>query len=286
MIKNLLMKNHALAILTCLIILGHSSSVLGQQAAQSAGWKLGVQSWTFRNFSFAEALDRIKELNLRYVEAYPGQKIGGGIDGTMDYKMDVSRQKAILALLKSKGITLLSFGVVGPLTRQQWVTLFDFAKGMGLMNIVAEPNQEDMAYLSTLCNRYGVNIAIHNHPRPSHYWNPDALLNTLKLATGNRIGSCSDVGHWRRSGLNAVECLKKMQGKIKELHLKDVIDAKDPSEETVWGQGGNDMKGVFAELKRQNYRGPMFIEYESTPANNMSEIKQSVSFFTKTVAGL
>jgi len=280
------MKNHGIAIFLCWIILGHPSSVLGQQASQSVGWKLGVQSWTFRNFSFAEALDKIKELNLQYVEAYPGQKIGGGIDGTMDYQMDVLKQKAILALLKSKGITLLSFGVVGPLTRQQWVTLFDFAKGMGLINIVAEPNREDMAFLSTLCNRYSINIAIHNHPRPSHYWSPDTLLKTLKLATGNRIGSCSDVGHWRRSGLNAVECLKKLQGKIKELHLKDVIDAKDPSEETVWGQGGNDMKGVFTELKRQNYRGPMFIEYESTPENNMSEIKQSVSFFTKTVAGL
>ena len=44
-----------------------------------AGWKLGAQSYTFRLFSLADALKKIDSCGLKYVEAFPGQTIGGGI---------------------------------------------------------------------------------------------------------------------------------------------------------------------------------------------------------------
>jgi hypothetical protein len=43
------------------------------------GWELGSQAYTFRLFTFAEAIKKIDSCNLRYVEAFPCQKIGGGI---------------------------------------------------------------------------------------------------------------------------------------------------------------------------------------------------------------
>jgi sugar phosphate isomerase/epimerase len=39
---------------------------------------------------------------------------------------------------------------------------------------------------------------------------------------GKRIGACCDTGHWVRSGLHPVECLKKLEGRILGFHLKDV----------------------------------------------------------------
>ena len=260
------------------IFLCLSLSSFGQSKAQTLGWKLGVQAWTFRNFSFSETLDKINQLGLHYVEGYPGQKIGAGIEGGLDFNMSPEKRKLVLDLLHKKRIRLVSYGVVNIKSREEWEQVFQFGKAMGLENIVAEPKPEDLGYISLLCDKYKINIAIHNHPQPSHYWHPDTLLTALKLATSTRIGSCSDVGHWRRSGLNAVESLKKLQGHIIQVHLKDVIDAKDPSEETIWGKGGNDMKAVFTELNHQHFKGVMSIEYESNPADNMSEIKQSIAF--------
>lgn len=255
----------------------------GQSKAEKLGWKLGVQAWTFRKFSFAEALDKIKLLNLHYVEGYPGQKIGSGIEGGLDFTMNLKTRKQVLHLLHEKGIKMVSYGVVNIKSHEEWEQLFEFGKAMGLINIVAEPKPDDLGYLSLLCDKYKINIAIHNHPQPSHYWHPDTLLNALKSATSSRIGSCSDVGHWRRSGLNATESLQKMKGHIIEVHLKDVIDAKDPSEETVWGKGGNDMKAVFTELHKQHFKGVMSIEYESDPADNMKQIKESIDFLNAVV---
>ena len=36
------------------------------------------------------------------------------------------------------------------------------------------------------------------------------------------MGACADVGHWMRSGLDPVECLKKLEGHIICLHFKDL----------------------------------------------------------------
>src|SRR5580692_7568970 len=38
--------------------------------------KLGLQTYTFRRYSFAETLDLARALGLRYVQAYPGQTLG------------------------------------------------------------------------------------------------------------------------------------------------------------------------------------------------------------------
>ncbi len=37
------------------------------------GWKLGMQAYSFKEFTFYEAVDKNKALGMRYIEAYPGQ---------------------------------------------------------------------------------------------------------------------------------------------------------------------------------------------------------------------
>ena len=37
-------------------------------------WKLAIQAWSFRLFTFSEAVDKTAALGLKYIEVYPGQK--------------------------------------------------------------------------------------------------------------------------------------------------------------------------------------------------------------------
>ena len=46
----------------------------GVSAAQNDDWRLGIQAWSFRKFTFFEAVDKTASLGLKYIEAYPGQK--------------------------------------------------------------------------------------------------------------------------------------------------------------------------------------------------------------------
>ena len=98
---------------------------------------------------------------------------------------------------------------------------FDFAKDMGIETIVSEPGPDAFDTSDKLCEEYRINVALHNHPKPSRYWNPDTVLEVCK-GRSKRIGACADTGHWMRSGLNPVEQLKKLEGRIISFHFKDL----------------------------------------------------------------
>jgi sugar phosphate isomerase/epimerase len=248
-------------------------------------WKVATIAYTFRKFTFFEAIAKTKELGIQYIGGYPGQIIGKGVEGNMDYKMDTETQNKVLAHLDSQGVKLIDYGVITPQTEEDWKTLFDFAKAMGIENIVSEPAPEHLQMVSKLCDTYGINVAIHNHPAPSHYWHPDTLLASIS-GLSSRIGACADVGHWVRSGLDPVESLKKLDGHIKELHFKDESEKGPKAIEVVWGTGEAGVKEMLTELHRQNFSGFLSIEYESKPENNLNEIKESLIYYNQIIKTL
>ncbi|GAB4017232.1 sugar phosphate isomerase/epimerase family protein [Spirosoma koreense] len=244
-----------------------------------AGWKLGAQSYSFRLFPFAEALRKIDSCGLKYVEAFPGQTIGGGVDGKMDFTMDATTRQAVKKLIKDRGLTVVAYGVVNPKTDDDWKALFEFAKDMGILNINSEPTPQQMPLVRKLADQYKINVALHNHPKPSRYWHPDTVL--AAIGGSKYVGSCSDIGHWVRSGLDPVECLKKLNGHVLGMHFKDVKkDSPDGKyHDVVWGTGDCKVEAVIAELKRQHFKGPISAEYEYHWENNGPEIAESAKNF-------
>ncbi|HEU4555767.1 MAG TPA: sugar phosphate isomerase/epimerase [Chitinophaga sp.] len=253
--------------------------------AGKLGWKLSAQAYTFNRFTLAEALDKMDSCGIQYVECYPGQTIGGGIEGTTDFKMPASRREELKKLFKDKHKTLVAYGVVTPQNEEEWKQVFDFAKNMGIQVITAEPKDEHWDLVSKLCDQYQIKVAIHDHPRPSHYWHPDSVLAAV---TGRSplFGACADIGHWVRSGLDPVECLKKLEGHIMSLHMKD-LNAKSPkAHDVIWGQGVSNIPGVLKELQKQHFKGNMSVEYEYHWENSTPEVKASAAFWRSQVAKL
>ena len=242
------------------------------------GWKLGSQAYTFKEFTFFEAVRKIDSCKLRYVEAFPGQTIGGGIEGKMGPDMDDATRKAVLAKLKESNVQLKAFGVTGAGDEAGWNKLFEFCKQMGVETITSEPDEKHMAIISGLCDKYDIKLAIHNHPDPSHYWNPDVVLNAIKGHSA-RIGACADIGHWVRSGLDPVACLKKLEGHVFHSHMKDLHEKGKGGHDVHWGEGVSDIPGVIAEMKRQNFKGMFSAEYEYNWKSNSQDVAASVVNF-------
>ena len=79
-------------------------------------------------------------------------------------------------------------------------------------------------------------MAIHEHPKGhSIYWDPDSVLAAIK-GRSPLMGACTDVGHWMSSGLDPVECLKKLDGHIICLHFKD-LNEMARAHDVPWGTG-------------------------------------------------
>ncbi|SUI97789.1 Xylose isomerase-like TIM barrel [Sphingobacterium spiritivorum] len=272
--------------LICALIALTTVSVHAQKKAaaypeKKLNWKLGAQAYTFRLFTFAQALDKIDSCDLRYVEAFPGQDIGGGIEGKMDYNLSEEGKKAVKALLKKKNISLQAYGVVSGKNAAEWEKIFAFAKSMDIPVINCEPKEADLETVSQLCDKYDIKAAIHNHPDPSFYWNPDKILTLLKGKSA-RMGACADVGHWARSGLNPVESLKKLEERVFHVHFKDLNVFGDKKAHDVhWGTGIIGMKDIINELKRQKFSGMISAEYEYNWENNKEDVKESAANFRK-----
>ncbi len=271
-------------ILLFLLPIGSQQPARDDAAAEKLGWRLGVQAWTFRDRTAFEAIDTAAKLGLHYIELYPGQALSPEQkDVKVGTELTDEQRVALLRKLATARVKAVSFGVVEfGKDEKEARKVFEFAKQMGLENISCEPAPEACELVDKLCNEFGINAAIHNHPKPSRYWDPDTVLEALK-GRSKRMGSCSDTGHWPRSGLVPVECLKKLEGRIVELHFKDIEDGKDKP----WGTGKGDARGMLAELKRQGFRGLVSLEYEDGEGTLLEEnARLCIAFFDETARAL
>lgn len=251
-------------------------------------WKLSVQMWTFHKSSFLEALDKVKQLGLQYIEAYPGQKVGEGYNGPFSYNLSQIERKKLRKLLKEKGIKILAYGVVdkGYYTKTDLEKYFIFCQDMQIPTMTAEPEWEDLDWFNQLAEKYKIRVALHCHPKPtSHYWHPDSMIRAMNGR--KNIGAWPDVAHWTRSGVNSVEGLKKVQSRLWGIHFKDVVRFDDvKTMDTLFGKGAANLPGVLKELRRQNFKGVISLEYEANEDNNMDDMRRNIEFYNSEIKKL
>ena len=256
-------------------------------AAEKLGWRLGMQAYSFNRFTFFEAIDKTASLGLKYIEIYPGQRLSKEEPKVKtSHNMTDAQIAEMVGKAKAAGIKIVNYGVVG-LSKDEAASrkVFDFAKKVGIETIVSEPAEDAFDTVEKLCEEYKINVAIHNHPKPSRYWNPDKVLEVTE-GRSKRIGACADTGHWMRSGLNPLESLKKLQGRIVSFHFKDLNQVGGGAHDVPWGTGAGNARAMLAEIKRQGVRAVFSIEYEHNWMNSVPEIAKCVEFFHKTAAEL
>lgn len=251
----------------------------------TANWKLGVQMWTFRMFTFEQALDKVDSCGIKYIEAFWGQPLGAGLKDSFGVRMSDASKAKIKELMQQKGISMVAMGVIVPKTREEWKAAFDLAKEFGLSYITAEPLKNQWDMVDSMAGAYGIKIAIHDHPKPNVYWSPDSVLAAVQGHPN--IGSCADIGHWARNGINPVDALKKLDGHIFGVHLKDIVKFDDThAADTVVGKGVIDFAPIFQELKRQHFSGMFSIEHESNWYNSVPDVIETRKFYEEQVSKL
>ncbi len=262
------------------------STLYGQSAksngADKLGWKLTLQSWTV-NYGPApstvfESIDVAKKLGVHFLEVYPGQTISMTDKGKFGPEMTESQMKAVLDRAKENDVTIIDTGVI-PISSKEADArkLFDWAKKMGITTIVSEPEPSALPMIDKLAGEYGIKVAIHDHPKPSRYWDPEytfGLIRDLK-----NVGFCADVGHWKRSGLEPADVLKKYGEKAFSSHFKDLVPNKGSKNlhDVAWGEGDSKAAEMLAVLKAKKFKGPVAIEFETKW--DLPTLQKCVDFF-------
>lgn len=258
-------------------------SAQGNPDERIGGFLLGPQAYSFRLFTFFEAMDKTRQLGCHVIEAYPGQLLSPEDKTRFDHNAKPETLDKVRAKLRQAGVRMANYGVVDLGKNEADARkVFEFAKAMGIPAITTEPEEGTLDMIEKLVKEYNIKVGIHNHPKqpknPKYKnWDPNYVLSLVKNRDP-RIGSTADTGHWDRSGIKPIDALKILEGRIISAHLKDLNEFGPDAHDVPYGKGVSNIKGILDELRRQHFEGNIAMEYEYHWQSSLPEMKQCVEF--------
>ena len=156
--------------------------------------RLGIASYTFRNFSRAQMIGFLKEFHVLALNAK---------DVEDHLPTDAQQEAAALADYAAAGVQLHAAGTIYfPKDEDADIrSKFEYCKRAGIGVIVAgDPAPETLPRIERFVKEYDIRIAIHNHGPEDKLWH--SPLDVLKAVKDMdpRMGCCIDVGHTARAG--------------------------------------------------------------------------------------
>ena len=239
-----------------------AAPLLGSNDPAPPSWKLGAQSYTFRNFEVERALREIKGLGLAYAEFY---------EKHIPPKSTAKQREVFLDLCKDYGVKPIAFGVSSfTKDHDRNRELFDFGKALDLRFLTASPTPDSFDSLDKLCAEYGIGIAIHPHGpvgegRMDRWYSAEVIMAAVK-DRHPLIGSCLDTGHLIRAAqlgknLDVPEQVRIMGRRNFGLHLKDHDNQRKT--DVILGQGALNVGELVKALREVSFQGFISLEYEA-----------------------
>ena len=200
------------------------------------GMKLGVATYSLRDFDRHTAIEMLKKLQVKYVSIKDVHlKIGAPPAETAAGRAEFD---AAGFLVTSGGNVDMTKGVTVDDLRKQ----FEYAKAARLPMMVCAPTHENMKAVETLVKEYNIRIAIHNHgPEDKNFPTPQSVLEVVRKLD-KRCGLCMDIGHSARTGIDVVKTIGEAGDRLFDMHVKDLRDLKDKDSQCDIGDG--DRKSV------------------------------------------
>jgi len=242
--------------------------------------RLGLASYTFRNFTRAQMIGFMKQLNLTALNP----------KDTKDHlPMDPTEEAKAMADYTAAGITLHAAGVVYfPKDEDDDIRAkFDYAKRAGVSVIVAgDPAPTTLPRLEKFVKEYDIRIAIHNHgPEDKVFPSPLDVLKAVKNMDP-RMGCCIDIGHTVRAGTDVVQAIHEIGPRLFNMHGKDLTDFHTKDSQVAVGQGKMPFREIFSALIKTNYKGFFDLEYEIHGDDPMPGVTESFAYMRGVLAGM
>jgi sugar phosphate isomerase/epimerase len=260
---------------------GLFASTPGQPSPdESAPFRLGLATYTFRNFSRAQMIAYLKQLNVLALNAK---------DVKDHLPADPQQEAASLADYSAAGVTLHAAGTIYfPKDEDADVRAkFEYCKRAGFNVIVAgDPAVETLPRIEKFVKEYDIRFAIHNHGPEDKLWH--SPLDVLKAVKGldPRIGCCIDVGHTVRAGTDVVQAIHEAGPRLHNVHMKDLTNFQDKESQVAVGEGIMPVRKIFEALIALKYKGFVDLEYEIHPDDPMPGVIASFAYMRGLLAGL
>jgi sugar phosphate isomerase/epimerase len=264
----------------------------GMALAQGAGFRqaeatgapspvrLGMASYTFREFTRAQLIQYMKDLDLNELNTK---------DAKDHLPEDPAAEAQAVADYQAAGILLHAAGAIyfQPPTEDGIRAKFEYLKraGIGVM-VAGDPTPQMLPLVEKMAREYDIRVAIHNHGPEDKLW--PSPLDVLKDIQGMdaRIGCCIDVGHTVRAGTDVVEAVHAVGPRLFNMHMKDLTDFHDKASQVAVGDGKMPVRAIFQALTEIRYPGYVDLEYEVHGDDPMPGVTKSFAYMRGVLAGM
>jgi sugar phosphate isomerase/epimerase len=278
--RNFVRSSALLAAASTLPVARNAFGQLTEANGKPSPIKLGLASYTFRNFPRAQMITWMKQLNITSLNPK---------DAKDHLPMDPTAEAQALSDYEASGIQLHAAGAIyfQKDDDDDIRAKFEYCKRAGVKVIVAgDPAPATLPRVEKFVKEYDIKIAIHNHgPEDKIFPSPLDVLKFVK-SMDPRMGCCIDVGHCVRAGTDVVEAIKAAGPRLFNVHTKDLTSFTSKESQVAVGEGKMPIRQIFEALIQINYTGWVDLEYEVHGDDPMPGVTESFAYMRGVLSGM
>ena len=240
--------------------------------------RLGIASYTFRNFDSAHLIDFMHQLKTPFLNLKDMHLL----------MTPLSQVATQAAAYRAAGFKLTAAGnITFDKDEDDDVRAkFEYIKAAGIPIIVCAPTHQILPRLERFVKEYNIKLAIHNHgTEDKNFPSPFDVLTAVKNLD-QRIGLCIDLGHSLRAGADVVAAIHAAGPRLYDIHIKDLADATSKESQVAVGEGIMPVRAIFQALIDTKYPGNVDLEYEINGKDPMPGVVESFAYMRGVLAGM
>ena len=242
--------------------------------------RLGLASYTFRNFTRAQMISWMKQLSITSLNPK---------DAKDHLPMEPAAEAQAVSDYEAHGIHLHAAGAIYFQKDEDndIRAKFEYCKRAGIKVIVAgDPPPATLPRVEKFVKEYDIKIAIHNHgPEDKIFPSPLDVLKFVKNMDP-RMGCCIDVGHCVRAGTDVIEAINAAGPRLFNMHMKDLTSFTAKESQVAVGEGKMPVREIFEALIKIKYSGWVDLEYEIHGDDPMPGVTESFAYMRGVLAGM
>ena len=241
--------------------------------------KLGIASYSLREFPLDKALEMAKTLRTPYIN-FKSMHV--------PYEKTPDELAALRKHIEDEGFKIVGGGTItfNEDTDAGVEKYFAYAKAAGMPTIVCTMPVATLPRVEKFAKQYDIKVAIHNHGTEDRiYPSPYDVLKHVK-GMDPRMGLCMDIGHTVRTGTDPVKAVLDAGPRLHDLHAKDLTDLTRRDSQVAVGEGKIPIAGIFRALQTIRFPGYVNLEYEINAKDPLPGMQISFAHMRGVLAGL
>lgn len=234
---------------------------------------IGVGTFSYHLLSLDDMIVQLKANQIREIEMSRGEFML--MKPPTQEMVETARRK-----FDAAGIRCVSYYTATIKNQQDLDYALRFAKIFGATNVSGDATGPILHEIDRQFTQAGLTFGIHNHwfPQKFAYESTEDVLRALSTLSPT-VGSTLDIGQMAACGHDPVDAVRRLEARLKLIHLKDVQGA-GAEHNVLLGTGIANIPSVMQELRKIHFPHLVAIEFEKD-SNDAADMRKQIAYARK-----